>query len=47
MIENQTQEMFGDAGSEDNGLELSGSVGCFSEFVDGNDRRGFPAARQV
>jgi len=47
MVENQTQETFGDAGSEENGPELSRKIGRFSEFMDENDRRGFPAARHV
>jgi len=43
-VENQTQETTGDAGGEKNGSELSGRIGWFSEFVDGNDRGRFLAA---
>jgi len=46
-IENQTQETFEDAGGEENGPDLSERIGCFSEFVDGNDCGGFPAVRLV
>jgi len=47
MVENQTQETFEDAGGEENGPEVRGRIGWFSEFVDGNDRGGFPAAKRV
>jgi len=46
-VENQTQETFKDVGSEKNGPELSERIGWFPEFVDGNDRGGFPAAKHV
>jgi len=46
-VENQTQETYEDAGGEENGPDLSGRIGWFSEFVDGNDRGGFPAVRHV
>jgi len=44
-VEKQTQETFEDAGGEENGPELSRRIGWFSEFVDGNDRGGFLAAK--
>jgi len=37
-VENQTHKTFGDAGGEDYESELSGRIGWFSEFVNGNDR---------
>jgi len=43
-VENQSQETFEDAEGEENEPELSERIGWFSEFVDGNDRGGFPAA---
>jgi len=46
-VEYQTQETFEDAGSEENGPELSGRIGWFSEFADGNDCGRLPAVRQV
>jgi len=46
-VEKQTQETFEDAGCEENRPDLSWRIGCFSEFVDGNDCGGFPAVRQV
>jgi len=46
-VENETQEMIGDARGEENEPELNGRIGWFSEFVDGNDCGGFPAARHV
>jgi len=47
MIENQTKETFGDAGGEENEPEICGRIDLFPEFVDGNDRGGFSAARRV
>jgi len=46
-VKNQTQETFEDVGGEENGPEISGKIGWFPDFVDGNDRGGFPAVRQV
>jgi len=46
-VKNQTQETFEDAGGEKNGSDLSGKIGWFSEFVDGNDRGRVPAAKHV
>jgi len=46
-VENQTQETFEDAGGEENGPDLSERIGWFSEFVDGNDCGGFPAAKYM
>jgi len=46
-IENQTQVTFEDAGGEENGPDLSGRIDWFSEFVNENDRGGFPAAKLV
>jgi len=46
-VKNQTQETFKDSGGEENGPDLSGRIGWFSEFVDENDRGGFPAAKHV
>jgi len=46
-IENQTQQTFEDAESEENGPEISERIGYFSELVDGNDRGRFPAAKHV
>jgi len=46
-VENQKQETFEDAGGEENGSDLSERIGWFSEFVDGNIRGGFPAAKHV
>jgi len=46
-VENQTKETFEDASGEENGPERSGRIGWFSEFVDGNDCGGLPAAKHV
>jgi len=46
-IENQSKKTFQDAGDEENGPDLSGRIGWFSEIVDGNDRGGFPAEKHV
>jgi len=46
-VENKTQETFENAGGEENGSDLSGGIGWFSEFADGNDHGGFPAAKHV
>jgi len=46
-VEYQTQETFEDAGGEENGPEINGRIGWFSEFMDGNDRGGFSAAKHV
>jgi len=42
----QTQETFENAGDEENGPDLSGRIGWFSEFVNGNNRGGFLAKKQ-
>jgi len=44
-VENQTQETIEDARGEENGPDLSGRIGWFSEFVDGNDCGGFKERR--
>jgi len=46
-VENQTPETFEDAEGEESGSDLSGKISWFSEFVDGNDHGGFPAAKHV
>jgi len=46
-VENQTRETFEVAGGEENEPDLSKRIGWFSEFMDGNDRGGFPAAKHV
>jgi len=43
-VENQTQETFEDAEGEENGPDLSGRIGWFSDLLDGNNCGGFPAA---
>jgi len=46
-VENQTQETFEAVGGEENGPDLIGKIGWFFEFLDENDRGGFPAAKLV
>jgi len=46
-VEKQTQETFEDTGGEENRPDLSRRIGWFSEFVNGNDRGGFSAAKHV
>jgi len=46
-VENQKKATFEDVVGEENGPDLSGRIGWFSEYMDGNDRGGFPAAKHV